>query len=166
MVCSWYHLLQMPIVMVTFIPATFVLATFVQIRKVSAVTDLILTKFFGANILRALIHLVKLWHKLFWNQKIGRAQHFLDPTFFVPTFFRSQICEAQYFFGSSKIFVKTPTQRQLNNNSTKVGFDMKMTVQTTPPYCRSAPTLLPQCTPQKLNVCNISAVTDPIVTKI
>ena len=29
--------------------------------------------------------------------------------------------------------VKTPTQRQLNNNSTKVGFDTKMTLQTTPP---------------------------------
>ena len=28
--------------------------------------------------------------------------------------------------------VKTPTQRQLNNNSTKVGFDTKMTLQTTP----------------------------------
>ena len=27
--------------------------------------------------------------------------------------------------------VKTPTQRQLNNNSTKVGFDTKMTLQTT-----------------------------------
>ena len=31
------------------------------------------------------------------------------------------------------IIVKTPTQRQLNNNSTKVGFDMKMTLHTTPP---------------------------------
>ena len=50
--------------------------------------------------------------------------------------------------------VKTPTQRQLNNNSTKVGFDMKMTLQTTPP------------TPHKLNVLNISAVTDPILTKL
>ena len=92
----------MPIVMVTFIQATFVLATFVQIR---AVTDLILTKNFGANILRALI------------------------------------------------FVKTSTQRQLNNNSTKVGFDTKMTLQTTPPH--------PTTPPQKLNVRNISAVTDP-----
>ena len=91
----------MPIVMVTFIQATFVLATFVQIR---AVTDLILTKNFGANILRALI------------------------------------------------FVKTSTQRQLNNNSTKVGFDMKMTLNTTPPH--------------KLNVSNISAITDPILTKL
>ena len=81
-VVSWDHLLQMPIVMVTFIQATFVLATFVQIRNVSAVTDLILTKFFGANILSALILLDKLCPKLFWNQKFVGTQHFLDPTFF------------------------------------------------------------------------------------
>ena len=37
--------------------------------------------------------------------------------------------------------VKTPTQRQLNNNSTKVGFDMKMTLNTTPPH----PTTQTQC---------------------
>ena len=49
------------------------------------------------------------------------------------------------------IIVKTPAQRQLNNNSTKVGFDMKMTLYTTPP---------PPHPPQKLNVRNISAVTD------
>ena len=53
---------------------------------------------------------------------------------------------------TDKKIVKTPTQRQLNNNSTKVGFDMKMIMQTTPPH--------------KLNVCNISAVTDPIWTKL
>ena len=55
-----------------------------------------------------------------------------------------------------KKIVKTPTQRQLNNNSTKVGFDTKMTLQTTPPHP----------TPQKLNVRNISAVTEPILTKL
>ena len=49
----------------------------------------------------------------------------------------------------------TSTQRQLNNNSMKVGFDTKMTLHTTPPHH-----------PQKLNVCNISAVTDPILTKL
>ena len=54
--------------------------------------------------------------------------------------------------------VKTPTQRQLNNNSTKVGFDTKMTVHTHPTP--------PHPPPQKLNVCNISAVTDPILTKL
>ena len=55
--------------------------------------------------------------------------------------------------------VKTPTQRQLNNNSTKVGCDTKMTLHTTPPHDPTPP-------PQKLNVCNISAVTDPISTKL
>ena len=47
--------------------------------------------------------------------------------------------------------VKTPTQRQLNNNSTKVWFDTKMTLHTTPHP------------PHKLNA---SAVTDPILTKL
>ena len=41
-------------------------------------------------------------------------------------------------------------QLNLNTTSTVVGFDMKMTVQTTP---------------HKLNGSNISAVTDPISTK-
>ena len=41
--------------------------------------------------------------------------------------------------------VKTPTQRQLNNNSTKVGLDTKISLH---------PTAL------KLNVHNISAVSD------
>ena len=50
--------------------------------------------------------------------------------------------------------VKTPTQCQLNNNSTKVGYT-KMTLQTTTHH-----------PPQKLNVYNISAVTDPILTRL
>ena len=79
----------MPNVMVTFIQATFVLATFVQIRNVSAVTELILTKKFGPNILRALIFLDELLvlPKFFWNKNFFGPQHFLDPTFFGPTFF-------------------------------------------------------------------------------
>ena len=45
--------------------------------------------------------------------------------------------------------VTTPTQPQLNS---KVGFDMKMTLHHHPPH--------------KLNVSNISAVTDPDLTKL
>ena len=48
------------------------------------------------------------------------------------------------------IFVTTPTQPQLNS---KVGFDMKMTLHH-------------HHHPHKLNVSNISAVTDPISTKL
>ena len=44
----------------------------------------------------------------------------------------------QSFFQTLQIFVKTLTQRQCNNNSTKVGFDMKMTLQTTPPHHRNS----------------------------
>ena len=51
------------------------------------------------------------------------------------------------------IIVKTPTLPQPNLNTT-VGFDTKMTLHT------------PHPTPQKLNVSNISAVTDPIWMKL
>ena len=78
---------------------------------------------------------------------------------------RYSFCSCVFFFAeinenndkglTDKKIVKTPTQCQLNNNSTKVGFDIKMTLQTTPPT-----------PPHKLNVCNISAVTDPILTKL
>ena len=47
--------------------------------------------------------------------------------------------------------VKTPTTTsiQLNTTTIDVGFDTIMTVHT-PPYCRSVPTILPQCTTQEL----------------
>ena len=51
------------------------------------------------------------------------------------------------------VFVTTPTQRQPNLNCSW-RLDTKMTVHTTPPP------------PHKLNVCNISAVIDPILTKL
>ena len=54
---------------------------------------------------------------------------------------------------SASYFVKAPTQ--LNDNSTEVGFDTKIALQTPPP---TTP-------PQKLNVPTISAVTEPIVPK-
>ena len=41
---SWEHLDQIKTVTVTLVKATFVLVTFVNIRKISAVSDLILTK--------------------------------------------------------------------------------------------------------------------------
>ena len=41
---SLEHLEQIPTVMLTFVKATFVLVTFVHFRKISAVTDMILTK--------------------------------------------------------------------------------------------------------------------------
>ena len=69
-------------------------------------------------------------------------------------FFFAEINENNDKGLTDKKIVKTPTQRQLNNNSMKVGFDLKMTLQTTPPI-----------PPHKLNVCNISAVTDLILTK-
>ena len=44
-----------------------------------------------------------------------------------------QSLEATFCTKPFSPIVKTPTQRQLNNNSTKVGFDSKMTLHTTPP---------------------------------
>ena len=41
---SWDHFEQIPTVTVTFVQVTFVLATFVNIRNISAVISLILTK--------------------------------------------------------------------------------------------------------------------------
>ena len=48
---------------------------------------------------------------------------------------QSQTCGtiSSNLYRAEQKIVKTPTQRQLNNNSMKVGFDMKMTLQTTPP---------------------------------
>ena len=61
-------------------------------------------------------------------------------------------------------FLALLSNPQINHNSTQphpnitvVRLDLKMTLQTTPPT---------QPTPQKLNVSNISAVTDPIFTKL
>ena len=44
----------MPTVMVTFAQATLVPATFVHIKNISAITDPIMTKFFGPNFFGAL----------------------------------------------------------------------------------------------------------------
>ena len=41
---SWEHLEHIPTVTMTFVQATFVLATFVNIRNISTVADMILTK--------------------------------------------------------------------------------------------------------------------------
>ena len=59
------------------------------------------------------------------------------------------------FAAKFRVIVTTPTQPQLINstNTTKVGFDTKINLQTTPPHHP----------PQKLNVNIISAVTDLIL---
>ena len=58
-------------------------------------------------------------------------------------FFVSYFCTRTYMHKKKCIYtmkraklnvVKTPTQCQLNNNSTKVGCDTKMTLHTTPPH--------------------------------
>ena len=46
---SWDHLDHIQAVMLTFVQTTLVLATFVDIRNISAVTDLILTILFGTT---------------------------------------------------------------------------------------------------------------------
>ena len=48
------------LLLVTLVQATFVLATFVHIRNISAVTDQILTKLFGPNILGVLLFSTKI----------------------------------------------------------------------------------------------------------
>ena len=69
------------------------------------------------------------------------------------------------FFSLSQEIVTTPTTTQHNTTQhntlqhilyTVVGLDTKMALHTTPPHPP----------PQKLNVSNISAVTDPILMKL
>ena len=88
----------MPTVMVTFAQATFILATFVHIWNISAVADLILTKFlhpcFGGPWF--------LWIKIFWTKcfltqtflhlNCCGPKMFLDPKIFGPKFLFYIIC--------------------------------------------------------------------------
>ena len=66
----------MPTVTMTFVQATYLLATFVYISNISAVTDLILTKFFGPN---------------FWGLLLLSKNFFL-PNFFFTKYSLNQIC--------------------------------------------------------------------------
>ena len=63
----------MQTVRVTFVQATFVLVTFVHIKNIFAVTDPMLTKLFGLNVLQGLIFLDQ-----FFCPKLSLTKTFLD----------------------------------------------------------------------------------------
>ena len=83
----------MPTVKVTYVQATYVLVTFVNISNISADTDSILTKLFGAKFLGTVIFL----DQTFLNQILFCTKNFLDQLALV---FLSQI------FFLPKIFTK------------------------------------------------------------
>ena len=70
----------MQTVMVIFIQAKYVLATFVNIRNILAVTDPMLTKFFGPTSCSTHTFLDP---NIFWTQQFFFLQNFLDPKIFL-----------------------------------------------------------------------------------
>ena len=84
--------------MVTFVQARYALVTFVQINNISAVTDPILTKFFGPNFGGPFLDQGIFIPKSFWP-KFFLTRFSFDLNFFSPNFFWTKLLLTKVFFG-------------------------------------------------------------------
>ena len=161
MIGFWDHLWLVPTVTVTFVKVAFVLATYIQIRNISAVTDLILI--FGPNFLGALVFgdPILFWHPiLFWPNVEGR---FLEP-YLTDANYQGDICQGNICPGDI-----CPYQEYL----TCYWPDFYQTLKVGSWYCLEQISTIAVAFVQAtfvpatfVHIRNISAVTYPILTKL